>query len=483
MRVLFATPEIAPWVKSGGLGDVSRALPAALLAAGADPRVLIPYYPALRRAFPNAVPLASLHGFGGDYAAARLCEAVLPEGLKLWCIDCPPYYDRAGNAYQDDTGRDFADNAVRFGLLSRVAALLASAQSPMPWRPQVLHGNDWPCGLAPAFAHYDGGRHAAMLMAVHNLAFQGNFDLELLAPLGLPQEARAAEGVEYFGQLSFLKAGLQFARHIVTVSPRYAQELLSEEFGYGLAGLLRWRSADLTGILNGIDTALWNPQTDPLIAAPYGAENLEHKAANTRALRADLGLLPEPKVPLLGMVGRLTEQKGVDLVASLAEDIVQLPAQLVVLGEGDQGIEAALRELATRYAGRIAVQVGFDETLAHRIEAGADIFLMPSRFEPCGLNQMYSMHYGTPPVVRAVGGLADTVVDWNQATRAAGSATGFTFAAADASDLLPALRRAVALWQDRPAWQELMRNGMRRDFGWAPVARRYLELYARLAVN
>lgn len=482
LRVLFATPEMAPWVKSGGLGDVSQALPAALARTGAQVRVLLPYYPALRAAFPKAPLLGELPTFGGAFPQAQLREAFGEGGLPLYLLDCPPYFDRGGSAYQDADGRDFGDNALRFGLLSRVAALLASATSPLSWKPTVLHANDWPLGLAPAYAHYLGGGSAGTVMAVHNLAFQGNFSLDQTDALGLPSEARGADGVEFHGQLSFLKAGLQFARRVVTVSPRYAQEVLHEEFGYGLAGLLRWRAADLTGILNGIDTSLWNPARDPLIPAAYDLDHLEGKPANTRSLRARLGLAPRPEVPLLGMVGRLTEQKGADLVGEIAAELLQLPAQIVVLGRGEKWLEAGWRELAARYPGEIAAETSFDEGLAHHIEAGADIFLMPSRFEPCGLNQMYSMRYGTPPVVRAVGGLADTVVDCTDSSLADGSATGFTFLDVHSAALLHAVQRAVSTWQNRSTWQRLMRNGMRRDFSWEPVALRYLDLYRAATV-
>ncbi len=477
MRVLFATPELAPWVKSGGLGDVSQALPPALARAGVELRVLVPAYPALRQAFAGAPSIAELPVPGGAFPPARLREAQRENAPPLWLLDCPAYFDRAGDAYQDASGRDHEDNARRFGLLSWAAALLAGAASPIAWRPEILHGNDWPLGLAPAFAHFGGSAYAATVMAVHNFAFQGNFALGEATALGLPTSALTPDGVEYHGHLSFLKAGLQFASKLVTVSPRYAAEVLHEEFGYGLAGLLRWREKDLSGILNGIDTDVWNPATDTALTAPYRADDLAGKTANTASLRTRLGLAPRADLPLLGMVGRLTEQKGVDLVGEIAAELLRLPAQLVILGRGEKWLEAALRELAARHPGEMAAQIGFDEGLAHHIEAGADIFLMPSRFEPCGLNQMYSMRYGTPPVVRAVGGLADTVVDFDEANLAADLATGFTFHEAQPQALLQAVHRAAMAWHDRPRWERLMQNGMRRDFSWEPVAARYLALY------
>ena len=473
--ILFATSEMAPWVKTGGLGDVAAALPAALHRARHDVRVLIPAYPALRKAFPQAALLAELPALAPALPPSRLLAAATASGLPLLLLDCPQLFDRPGNPYLDAHGQDWADNGTRFGLLSRVAALLGQAASPLAWRPDVVHLNDWQSALAPAWLHYEGG--AASVVTVHNIAFQGNFGADLLPALGLPADAWRFDGVEYHGQLSFLKAGLQLATLISTVSPTYAREIQDEAFGYGLAPLLRHRSGALRGILNGVDTALWNPASDPALAAPYAANRLAAKRQNKRALQSEMGLTMADDRPLFGIISRLTEQKGLDLMLTQGEGITHLPAQLALLGSGDKTMEAGFSDLAKRFPGQIAVKLGFDEALAHRIEAGADCFLMPSRFEPCGLNQMYSLRYGTPPIVRATGGLADTVIDVSEATLADKTANGFVIAEATPHALWLALERATRCWHDRKLWQRIQQNGMRRDFSWEHAAHDYVTLY------
>jgi starch synthase len=479
MKVLFATSEIAPWVKTGGLGDVAAALPPALRAQGLDVRVLVPAYPALLQAFPQAREIARPHWLGGLLPTASVLEATAPDGTPMLLLDFPPYFGRDGNPYLGPEGGDWLDNHLRFGLLSRVAAWFGSESSTLRWRPDIVHCNDWQTALAPAYLHYLPGRTAKSLVTVHNLAFQGLFDHASLFELGLPDAAWHLHGVEYYGRLSFLKAGLQFANAITTVSPTYAREIQTDAEGMGMAGLLRHRSDALTGILNGIDPAAWNPATDAFLAKPfktYDAKHLTQKTANKTALRRLAGLAEEDDVPLLGVVSRLTHQKGLDLLADIAADVLALPAQLVMLGNGEAALEERFRALARSHPGQCAITVGFSEPQAHRIEAGADIFLMPSRFEPCGLNQMYSLRYGTPPVVRATGGLADTVID--AADEKHGN--GFVFAEATAVELYAAIRRAVTTWQDRKRWQQLQKNGMARDSSWTAPAQEYAALYARL---
>ena len=474
LSILFATSEMAPWVKTGGLGDVAAALPAALHRAKHDIRVLLPAYPALLKAFPKAALVAELPPLAPALPASRLL-ATEADGLPLILLDCPALFDRPGSPYLDAHGDDWVDNGIRFGLLSRVAALLGQSASPLAWRPDVVHLNDWQTALAPAWLHYEGG--AASVVTVHNIAFQGNFAPGHLSALGLPEHAWHMHGVEYHGLLSFLKAGLQLATLISTVSPTYAREIQDEAFGYGLAPLLRHRSGALRGILNGVDTTLWNPAGDPALAAPYAANRLAAKRDNKRALQAEMGLDVAADRPLFGIISRLTEQKGLDLVLALGEGITHLPAQLAILGSGDKTMEAGFSALAARHPGQIAVRLGFDEALAHRIEAGADCFLMPSRFEPCGLNQMYSLRYGTPPIVRATGGLADTVIDVSDATLADKTANGFVIAEATPHELWLALERATRCWHDRRLWQRIQQNGMRRDFSWEHVAHDYAALY------
>lgn len=474
LKILFATSEMAPWVKTGGLGDVAAALPAALRQAGQDIRVLLPHYPAMKAAFPDALAVAELPSLAPALPPARLLAAEA-DGLPLLLLDCPQLYASPGNPYLDSYGDDRHDNPVRFGLLSRVAALLGQAHSPIAWQADVVHSNDWQTALAAAYLHYQCG--AASVVTVHNIAFQGCFSQHYLADLGLPEHAWRFDAAEYHGQLCFLKAGLQFASQISTVSPTYAREIQDEQFGYGLAPLLRYRAAALRGILNGIDTDIWNPAADPNLAHPYSVHQLAGKARNKAALQQEMGLEVDAAQPLFGVVSRLTHQKGLDLLLAIADDLAALPAQLVVLGSGDAELEAGFLALTGRHPGRIAVKLGFDETLAHRIEAGADSFLMPSRFEPCGLNQMYSLHYGTPPVVNATGGLADTVVDVGEATLANRTANGFILESASAPALWSTMQRVCRIWQDQQLWQRIQQNGMQRDFSWTQAARDYIQLY------
>ncbi len=482
--VLFVTSEIAPWVKTGGLGDVAAALPAALRALDLDVRVLAPAYPALLAEFPQAPVIAELRGLGGNLPPAVLRSACTTAGVPLLLLDCSALYARPGNPYLNGEGRDWHDNALRFGLLSRVAALLGSAASPLDWRPGVLHCNDWQSALAPAYLHYGAipaaGR-AATLVTVHNLAFQGLFGRHVLEELGLPRTAWAIDGVEFHGHVSFLKGGLQLADWISTVSPTYAREVCTDAEGMGLAGLLRWRAERLSGILNGIDTVLWDPARDAHLPAPYSATDLAGKRANKAALQRRSGLEVRDDLPLLGIVSRLTEQKGLDLVPRIAAELAALPVQLVVLGSGMAVLEQRFADLARQYPHQFAVTIGFDEGMAHLIEAGADMFLMPSRFEPCGLNQMYSLRYGTPPIVRCTGGLADTVVDCTPAALAAGNANGFVFDGAAPDNLLATIRRAVTAWRKPKIWAQLQCAGMTHDWSWAPAARRYADLYCQLA--
>ncbi|HEX5768385.1 MAG TPA: glycogen synthase GlgA [Burkholderiales bacterium] len=452
MRVLYVTPECAPLAKAGGLGDVSAALPAALRALGHEVDVLLPAYAGVLAKSRDAVEHDRVHELGFE------CRLLRHERFLL--AECAALYERAGTPYQDAAGEDWPDNALRFGVFSKVASRLAAGYD-------VVHCNDWPTALAPVFA-----RGEKTLVTIHNLAFQGNFERAWLARLELPEELFSMRELEFHGRISFLKGGLVHAGAINTVSTTYAREIQTEEFGCGLDGLLRSRRGALTGILNGIDTAVWDPATDPHLAARYDATSLDRKSANKRELQKRLDLQPGDD-PLIGFVGRLTHQKGADLLAAAASEIAALPAQIALLGRGERSIEAALAAAAARHPGRIAVAIRFDEALAHLIEAGADLFVMPSRFEPCGLNQMYSQRYGTPPVVRATGGLADTVQEGE---------TGFLFESAEASALAAAVRRALAARRDPDRWREIQRAGMQRDFSWSAAARRYAALYSGLSM-
>jgi starch synthase len=480
MRILFVTPECAPYIKTGGLGDVSGALPATLAALGHEVRLLMPAYSGMKVSgeVGDTVEIPAQ----GPWPAAQLLPVKADNGVTLLLLACPALYQRAGGPYVDATGQDHNDNALRFGFLSRIAAALGTAASPRgDWRADVVHANDWPCGLIPLYlaqgralaAHEPA---AASVMTIHNLAFQGIFPMTLADTLGIPDRWRGIEGVEFWGQLSMLKAGLQFADAITTVSPTYAREIQTDEFGVGLQGVLRARADRLTGILNGIDTRSWNPVADPLIPHRYSAADLTGKASNKAALQQRCGLSVDADAMLFGIVSRLTSQKGIDLVLGVLDAMLADGGQLVVLGQGEPVLQDALLTAARTHPTSVSVASNFDEGLAHQIEAGADCFLMPSRFEPCGLNQMYSQAYGTPPIVSATGGLVDSVID---ATRQPQTGTGFVMGSADLAGLEEALVRAMSAWRNATAWRQIQRNGMGQSFGWTESAKRYLEVYQR----
>jgi starch synthase len=475
LNVLYATPECAPLVKTGGLGDVSAALPAALRAIGIDARVLLPGYPAVLAANPQAAELAHFSVLGQP---VRILDARLPGGVPLLVVDCPALYVRPGGPYQADDGSDWNDNALRFGVLSKAAAMLASDASPLDWRVDVVHCNDWQTALAPLYMRFDAGRRRASLVTIHNLAFQGVYHAGELGALGLPPAALGIEGLEYYGRMSLLKGGLVYADAINTVSPSYAREIQGPELGFGMDGVLRHRSARLFGVLNGIDTAVWNPETDPLILSRYGADSLDRKAPNKMALKERLGIAGPSDRPLLGIVSRLTHQKGIDLILEAAERLMRAGAQFAIVGTGERELVTRLVDMQSRHRHDFGVFIGFDEQLAHLLEAGSDMFLMPSRFEPCGMNQMYSQRYGTPPVANATGGLLDTVTD--EAMGSMSSTTGYLMKSATADQLAIACQRAIADWRNPDRWRAIQRNGMAHDFGWSAAAREYAKIYAEI---
>ncbi len=475
IKVLFAASEIFPMAKTGGLGDVAAALPAALAEIGVEPRLVMPAYPsALEQVSGLAVDrhFDDLAGFG----AVDLISGRAPSGLRIWLVVCRRLYERPGGPYTDEYGADFPDNLERYALLCQAASRIAAGA--FEWRPDVVHANDWHTGLIPSLLAAQPAPSAPTLLTIHNAWYQGEASLKQLRSFGLPPERLQRFGS---GKLSFLSLGVQEAGLLSAVSPTYAQEIQTPEFGYGLEDIFAARSRDLTGILNGVDYAVWDPRHDPLIAQAYDERKLAGKAACKTALLQELALDRTARAPLLAVVSRLTWQKGLDLVLERALDLIDAGARLAVLGQGDAKLERGFRELATRHPSRVAACIRYDEALAHRIIAGADIFLMPSRFEPCGLNQMYSLRYGTVPVVAAVGGLADSVVDAGERGVAAGVTTGFRHEAGLAAAFSDAARKAIAVHGDQPLWQALQRNGMRQDFGWARAAQGYLKLYRSLA--
>lgn len=477
-RVLFVTSEVYPLVKTGGLGDVSYALPNALRQLGVDIRILLPGYTSVLKELPLIEVQQNISVFP-TLEPINLMASVMHDGTTpIYVIDCPSLYRRDGGPYQDEHGKDWPDNALRFGLLSKMAALFG--QGEFLFKPEIIHCNDWQSGLTPAYLHYTKKNHAQTMASIHNIAYQGIFGADIMGLLGLPPASFQMNGLEYYGSVSFLKASLFYADWISTVSPTYAKDIQTPAYGYGLHGLLAERYHHLTGILNGIDTDIWNPATDEYIFNHYDVNNLAGKAENTKQLRQKLGLEPSHYKPLLGMVSRFAYQKGLDLLLPIIPEIINKGTQLAILGSGDKGIEEALLNLAKMMPGQMSVTLGYDEALAHQIEAGADVFLMPSLFEPCGLNQMYSMHYGTIPIVRRTGGLADTVIDAIPVNLNQQTATGFVFEQEDSRHLLQCVERAILLFRDKTNWQKLQKTGMTRDFSWRNSAQQYLDLYQQL---
>ncbi|MCB2115758.1 MAG: glycogen synthase GlgA [Rhodobacteraceae bacterium] len=473
-RVLSVASECVPLIKTGGLADVAGALPAAMAAEGWDMRVLLPGYRGLSaRLVAPVVIWQDPDLFGG---AARVLGGAV-DGLRVLLLDAPHLFDRPGGPYSAD-GKDHPDNPERFAALCWAAAALARGGGSDGWRPDILHAHDWQGGLAPAYLRYGEPAPVRSVMTIHNVAFQGIAPAAARAALRLPAAAFTSEGVEYYGNISTLKAGLVCADRITTVSPTYAEELMRPEFGLGLEGVLAARAADLSGILNGVDMAVWSPETDPEIV-PYSARDLTGKAVNRARLIAEFGLGEVPG-PLAIVVSRLTGQKGIDILDRALGGFVAAGGGLALLGSGDPALEAAMRAAAARWPGRVAVRIGYDEALSHRMFAGGDAVLVPSRFEPCGLTQMYGLRYGTIPLVAATGGLNDSVVGATPASLAARAATGVTFHPVDEIALAGALRRLVALHADRKAWKAIIGRAMKVDVGWGGPAKAYSSLYESL---
>lgn len=475
-NLLFAVSETHPLVKTGGLADVAYSLPRALQPHLHELRMVMPAY---RQAIERAgrlKPVATLH-VAGFTESVRILEGKMPDsGIKIWLVDAPAYFDRDGGPYGDTEGIDWPDNAARFTLFARAVVEIACNRAGLRWQPDLVHCNDWQTGLVPALLQREAARPATVF-TIHNLAYQGLFDADVFRTLALPQSLWTPAGLEFYGRLSFLKGGIAFADRLTTVSPTYAREIQTPDFGYGLEGLLAFRAGRLAGILNGADYTQWEPTHDALIEQHYDARSLDLKAVNKRALQRSMGLPQTADVPLLGMIGRLVEQKGIDLLLAILPALLQQPVQLAVLGSGEKKFEQALLDIARRHPREIAVHIGYSEQLAHHIEAGADMFLMPSRFEPCGLNQLYSLRYGTVPIVRRTGGLADSVVDATDAQLQDGTATGFVFDAATPDALLHTLRRALTLFQQPEQWRKVATCGMQQDFSWGSNTRAYLDVY------
>ncbi|CAN7198042.1 glycogen synthase GlgA [Variovorax paradoxus] len=486
MRILQVSAELFPLLKTGGLADVAGALPLALMAAGQDARVLLPGFPAILAGVRELAPVAEFTAPWGPerfgLRAGRIAIDGAAAPITAYVIDAPALYDRPGNPYEDATRQPYGDNHRRFALLGWAAAQLAQGLDPA-WQPEVVHAHDWHAGLAPAYLHFAreaGATRTGSVFTVHNLAYQGISAPWNFADLGLPAPAFHMNGLEYHGQVSFMKGGLYFADRLTTVSPTYAREIQTPEQGFGLDGLLRLRGGVLTGILNAVDDEVWNPATDSALVQGYHTPEGRHMAGKARCkavLQHQLGLAERPDAPLFILVSRLTEQKGLHLVLGGLDTLLAEGGQLALLGSGEAGLEQAFRERAAAAPRSVSVTIGYNETLAHQLFGGGDVTLVPSLFEPCGLTQMYGLKYGSLPLVRRVGGLADTVVDCTLEDMASGHATGFVFDRFDATDYDRALRRAFALYQRAPDWRRVRGNAMRRPADWASAAGQYIEVY------
>lgn len=481
MRVLFVTAEAYPLAKTGGLADVSRALPVALRRRGVDVRLLMPGYPRAHMRIGNPRIVAKIEPILG-VSDAMLIAGTFPDAdLPVWLIDSPTLFRRNGGLYQDDNGQDWQDNALRFAFLAHVAARLSISCPKIGWTPDVVHANDWHTGLLPLLLSLQSSRRPHSVFTSHNMAFQGNFAADWLPRLGIPESHFDSDGVEFYGKVSFLKAGLRYADRITTVSPTYASEILTPEFGCGMEGVLRDRGGNFVGILNGIDGTLWNPTSDACLARNYRESDISGKRTCKTSLQREFGLPVNPDVPLLGFVSRITHQKMADVVLEAIPWFVEQGAQFVAVGEGDPALEAAFARAQEMYGEQVAVTIGYDEPLAHKLQAASDALLAPARFEPCGLTQLYALRYGTLPVVRRTGGLADTVVDATATSIADRSATGFVFDEANRDALISAVARALALYREPLAWRRLQLQAMAQDFSWDASAAKYAALYSAVS--
>lgn len=475
-KILFVASEVHPLIKTGGLADVAGALPPALKQLHNTVRIILPAYQDILESGIKTKSLSQLY-IPGTPGKVELLEALLPQSrVKIILVQYEPAYGRHGNPYMAPDGSPWEDNAERFTLLCRVATAVALDQADLNWQPDIVHCNDWQSGLVPALLSMHPSRPGTVF-TIHNIAYQGLYPRQTFVSLGLDEQFWQPHGLEFHNQLSFIKGGLVYADQITTVSPRYAEEIQTHEFGYGLEGLLKHRKDSLSGIVNGIDQSVWDPQQDSLIEHYYKSDELKPKTLNKRALQEIYGLPTDEKKFLLGFIGRLVDQKGIDLICEIAPKLLVYPIQLVILGSGQAQYESQLQQLAEKFPHAMGVRIGYDESLAHKIEAGADAFLMPSRFEPCGLNQLYSLRYGTVPIVNNVGGLHDTVCD---KTSSGKTKTGFVFDNSGATGLLKTIIEALDVFRQPQQWQTIMRSAMKQNYSWEASAKQYHLLYKQI---
>ena len=480
MKVLFVASECAPFVKTGGLADVVGAVPKALAPLGADVKIVLPAYPALAKQVTNG---DIVHAFDNLFGGPARLISTRSDDLNLLLLDAPHLYDRPGSIYLDESGQDWSDNHLRFGALC-VAATMVALDGVEGWRPDLVHAHDWQAGLVPLLIKIADRQDAPKtIITIHNIAFQGLFPWTTRDLFDIPDHLFTHEGAEYYGQLGFLKAGLAFAEKITTVSPTYAVELLSPQFGMGLDGLLTARQNDLCGILNGIDLDVWDPQSDTALPANYSARNRINKRKCRDAVASRFGLHINPATPLFCVISRLTEQKGLDLLLQALPELVERGGKLALLGSGSPELEQGFQNAAQTYPGSVGVEIGYDEELSHLMQGGSDAILVPSRFEPCGLTQLYGLRYGTLPIVAKTGGLADTVVDATKENLKTKSATGIQFSPIDVDQLRDAVWRTCELFDKQKIWKSMMGTAMRTPVGWDDSAPKYLKLYQDIVAS
>lgn len=473
-NILYITSEAYPLIKTGGLGDVAGSLPNELLKNDQDVRLLLPAYADVMKNIKQSkiVTSTSYYNLPVNIIETRLTGT----NVIVWLVDCPSMFNRPGGPYADQHGEEWHDNALRFAILCHIAVDIALNKLTLKWKPNIVHCNDWQTGLVPALLSLHKTRPAT-IFTIHNLAYQGIFDQQTFIDLNFPEQLWHMDGVEYYGNLSFIKGGIAYADKITTVSPTYAKEILTPDYGYGLNGLLQHRIKNLTGILNGIDEKIWNPGTDPYLVQKYNRRSIAKKSENKTKLQEELSFECNESIPMIGMVSRLVEQKGLDIILQSLKSLLSYPLQLVILGAGETHYEVKLHELAQLYPEKFKVIIGYNESLSHRIEAASDIYLMPSTFEPCGLNQLYSLRYGTLPVVTAVGGLADTVYDANDINIKNESANGFVLTSKSSAALITAVKTALALYAKPDIWKKLQLNAMSQNHSWQASAENYISLY------
>ena len=473
-RILYITSEAFPLIKTGGLADVAGSLPAALLKQSQDVRLLLPAYREVLQKIikKNVIAETSYYNF-----PVKILKTRLPgKNVVVLLVDCPAVFDRPGGPYTDHHGQPWHDNALRFAILCHAAIDISLNKLKLKWKPNIVHCNDWQSGLVPALLSLHKKRPAT-IFTIHNLAYQGIFTKQTFTDLHLPNQLWHMDGLEFHDQLSFIKGGLAYADKITTVSPNYAQEILKPEYSHGYDGLLKHRKKHLSGILNGIDEKNWNPGTDKYLHQKYNRRSLDKKSLNKKELQKELLLPIDDSLPMIGIVSRLVEQKGMELILQSLDVLMTKPIQIVVLGTGETHYEIQLNKWAKRYPKRFKVVIGYDESLAHRIEASSDMYLMPSTFEPCGLNQIYSLRYGTLPIVTPVGGLADTVFDASKKNLKNGTANGFILKKKTAQSLLRTVQKALLIYQKPEIWRQMQINAMSGDFSWQSSAEKYIKLY------